>query len=100
MEVFETNDATGRYFADRYIVFIGYEDDEEYEYFIQKEQAYEWIERCTGCKDEDEINSFNTAMRVMGDIFTFINTKSKTSHDKHRNGRSPFNYTHEQGGGG
>lgn len=75
--IFQTNDADGSFFSDRYIVSINNEDsDFEYEYFETIEDACEWISEISGktITNMEEIKSYNEwLMEQSDDYYCYIN---------------------------
>jgi hypothetical protein len=64
-ELYETNDAEGRFFPYRYVVEIyTIDEDSMTEYFEDLESALEWIEKQTGQKVENaqDVESLNDAL--------------------------------------
>lgn len=66
-EIYETNDADGVHFTERFFVEVSINGDYQCDYFDSEMEAYEWVERISGCKNDDEIKRFNEEHNEDGD---------------------------------
>ena len=61
MEVYQTNDAKGKYFTDRFFVDTAQNDSYESEYFETEKEVYEWLTDITQgkVKTKADVEKFN-----------------------------------------
>lgn len=69
-EIYETNDAEGKYFAERYYVDTCINGEYESEYFTDEEGVYKWLTEHANCKNMEDVEAFNEAATL--DDFIYI----------------------------
>lgn len=70
-DIFETNDADGKYFAERYWVDTCVNGDYDSEYFETEEAVWEYLINRADCKSKEDVEAFNEAA-INGDDFIYI----------------------------
>ena len=60
-DIYQTNDAEGNFYPERYYVDTCIGGDYQSEYFITEEEAYEWLSQISDCKCEADVDAFNEA---------------------------------------
>ena len=70
-EIYETNDADGKYFAERYWVDTCVNGDYDSEYFETEEAVWEYLTKRAGCKNAEDVEAFNDAV-TNGEDFIYV----------------------------
>lgn len=69
--IYETNDADGKYFAERYWVDTCVDGGYDSEYFETEEAVWEYLTNRAGCKNAEDVEAFNDAV-TNGEDFIYI----------------------------
>ena len=57
--IYQTNDAEGGFYPERYYVDTCIDGDYQSEYFTTEEEAYEWLSQISDCKCKADVEAFN-----------------------------------------
>jgi len=63
-QIFETNDAEGKYYTDRFFVDAYIGEDYFAEYFEDAQDAWKYIASISECESEEDVESFNENRRL------------------------------------
>lgn len=72
MGIYETNDAEGNYFPDRFYVDTCINGNYEADYFETEEEAFKWIEELSGCKNYPDVEKFNNEKENSDDFISIF----------------------------
>ena len=72
-EIYQTNDAEGNFYPERYYVDTCIGGDYQSEYFTTEWEAYEWLAQISDCKCEADVDAFNeNRQKADTDEFIYI----------------------------
>lgn len=62
-DIYQTNDADGDYYPERFYVDTCIGGDYQSEYFTTEEEVYEWLSQISDCKCKADVDAFNENRR-------------------------------------